>query len=844
MPQRMHTHLVRRHHRLTQMLITRHRLLTRSESGTQLLRSLAGTPGRGERFTPSVRWSAPIPPDDSTGAPDDLAEWWGQNTLPDSAFIEQSDWDTADQDNWEIADQPAQAAVDPPHPPASRPDPAPPVDSLVDLVRQMMGQSPPAGSASPVAQPVTVPVPAPPDVPAQGRPRQPLSHRVAEIPGTPPETSAHKAVPRPIPPDRPPAPEPAAPREQIRPPTPALAASDASVPTPAPTLTDRNISAQAENDPPELADSHIPTPEPTPAPTSAPTSAPTPAPTPLVSEGNPSAPVPPAAPVAPADPPPTNAASATTAPNLAAEPESPSAASAPPPAPVAANSPQEWAARLRRSAQAADVPPPVLPAMPPAQQAAATRAALPASTLPSGEVPLAEPAAVVPEPVTVQPKSDAATTKLPIDHGIPASALAAPEPGVPVPATEMPAEPDIPANTESQLLPALEPADPAAAPPAVLLDDDVAAAILPPPAQAPAQAPELVPEQPTQPVQPQLPLAATDEPARTPPAQQVAAPGNRANSPQEWAARLLGANRTPANPRTDQPQPATRPVTQPRRTPKPQREQPTPIPETTRRFLQPLVGIDPATVRIFRGVLADQVTTAQAADAVTVGADVFLAAQASDESPESLGVLAHELTHVARQREPRFVPPLLKQTPATLDDEEKVARSVEAQVVRQAQVREQQATHTTGTATGTNSAVPVTPMDQFDQPSWPQSDTNQPDEFAWGNLPAPWEPLPAWMSHSAAELPATPAPAAAPTDAGPTGAASTGATPAAAPTVQRAELGRPLDDVLPSAPTIPTAAESQGEAAQTEEPDLDALARQVYAILKQRLAAERRRTGF
>ncbi|MBX0331256.1 hypothetical protein K2Z83_26765, partial [Oscillochloris sp. ZM17-4] len=58
------------------------------------------------------------------------------------------------------------------------------------------------------------------------------------------------------------------------------------------------------------------------------------------------------------------------------------------------------------------------------------------------------------------------------------------------------------------------------------------------------------------------------------------------------------------------------------------------------------------------------------------------------------------------------------------------------------------------------------------------------------------------------------------------------------PAVQRAETGRPTSPAQPYSPTMlpdpPPAAPA---------PDLDALARQVYDVLKRRLAAEMRRRG-
>ncbi|MDQ2998343.1 MAG: DUF4157 domain-containing protein, partial [Chloroflexota bacterium] len=89
-------------------------------------------------------------------------------------------------------------------------------------------------------------------------------------------------------------------------------------------------------------------------------------------------------------------------------------------------------------------------------------------------------------------------------------------------------------------------------------------------------------------------------------------------------------------------------------------ETPAPMRMTTRRFLRPLLGFDPATTRIYRGPQAAQITTAHQAEAVTSGDQVALAAMHSGDTPQTLAVLAHELTHVARQRQPRFVPPIAR----------------------------------------------------------------------------------------------------------------------------------------------------------------------------------------
>jgi hypothetical protein len=221
---------------------------------------------------------------------------------------------------------------------------------------------------------------------------------------------------------------------------------------------------------------------------------------------------------------------------------------------------------------------------------------------------------------------------------------------------------------------------------------------------------------------------------------------------------------------------------------------------------------------------------------VTIGSDIFLAAGHVEEAPETLGLLAHELTHVARQREPRFVPPVLHAAPSPSDDEEELARTVEARAARAA--REQQ------DDPGPPGRPPTPERSLFDDlAGWAQFDpsasvpTGESEvavDSEWGGLPAPWEPLPAWVT--------MPAPSAPPLGAGMAaiGASAPGA-PAAAPVAQLAEVGRSLESA--SQPTSAPSSDSATQPAGEPETDLDQLAQQVYAILKQRLAAERRRSG-
>jgi len=107
---------------------------------------------------------------------------------------------------------------------------------------------------------------------------------------------------------------------------------------------------------------------------------------------------------------------------------------------------------------------------------------------------------------------------------------------------------------------------------------------------------------------------------------------------------------------------------------------------------------------------------------------------------------------------------------------------------------------------------------------------DEPDMSPWGGLPAPWEPLPDVVTRMQAQTgayadsPGSFAPAAPVADS------------AAAPAVQAAALDRNAHDSV--AADVATRPSGNGS---SPAPDVDALARQVYDVLKRRLAAERRR---
>jgi hypothetical protein len=109
----------------------------------------------------------------------------------------------------------------------------------------------------------------------------------------------------------------------------------------------------------------------------------------------------------------------------------------------------------------------------------------------------------------------------------------------------------------------------------------------------------------------------------------------------------------------------------------------------------------------------------------------------------------------------------------------------------------------------------------------------------FNGLPAPWEPLPDWLTTPPPNWP--PAPPVSTTTAVP--ANGSGGFPPSLP-MQMAELERELPP--PDSQSALASAEDsdhQQSPGHGVEPDLDALARQVYILLRRRLASERRRFG-
>jgi Domain of unknown function (DUF4157) len=280
-----------------------------------------------------------------------------------------------------------------------------------------------------------------------------------------------------------------------------------------------------------------------------------------------------------------------------------------------------------------------------------------------------------------------------------------------------------------------------------------------------------------------------------------------------------------------------------------------------RRFLEPLVGFDPEQVNVFTGEAVRLAARDLGADAAAVNGDVLLPNVANLESPEGLGLLAHELTHVPEQvnrvqtnetaqletraqseplRSPRrFVAPLPTLAPITQD----VPFATEEDRARRAEARATQIAR---------NAEPVR------------------DVSRWNGLPAPWEPMPsfersdaeegvislvgaglstsAWGNEVSAPSWSTEGAASSSTEgtasssftapaayssSAPSSAASSSATSSGG--AQLAETGREMPAETGG---------SGGGAAGGGGEDMEKLARQVYDVLKRKLLSERRREGY
>lgn len=314
-------------------------------------------------------------------------------------------------------------------------------------------------------------------------------------------------------------------------------------------------------------------------------------------------------------------------------------------------------------------------------------------------------------------------------------------------------------------------------------------------------------------------------------------------APLEWLARLRRAHGPKPGP--DAPAKAEPPVRAP--------SQGQPISIANRELLEPMIGIDLGSVRVHQGAEAAQATGALGADALAVGEQIVLGAGHQDSDRKTVGLLGHELLHVARQRIPRFVPPILRGMPRAAElgrppfrpsarppsprvpdqrapgvthaaEEEAMALVVEAAAIAASRDRARSVTR------GPGPPAPLPAAEGPDTHESPIPGLTPADPEApppWGTLPAPWEPLPDLLtnrSEAGAEGPAAPS-------------ANAGQWPVTTtPPIQAAGAGRQVPDQPTPEPKGP--ATPGGPAPKA---DLDALAKQVYTVLKRRLAGERRR---
>ena len=327
--------------------------------------------------------------------------------------------------------------------------------------------------------------------------------------------------------------------------------------------------------------------------------------------------------------------------------------------------------------------------------------------------------------------------------------------------------------------------------------------------------------------------------------------------------------------------------------------QPVRLSSSAQRLIAPITGIDPGTVQIRRDAQSDALTKMYRADALTVNGTVLLSARLGAETPEMLGVVAHELTHVARERQPRFVPPALRQplmsanraespSTASLEGQDLQGQSEESialQVEGFARALAQQ-----GMAVSNASAGSARPANGASVNAAGAPKSRSLESVPWGDgvLPAPWEladrlealanpglaaarrqsAQPAFQQ-SASQQPTfqqSAAPQAAYNNASTrsdapsfAGSSSSMSLPAAASSggnasgigrssapvsVQAADQGRSVPTPSPAGP-LPKSPEAAPKPASgsAPAPDLDDLARQVYAVLKRRLITERRRSS-
>ncbi|WP_158263806.1 eCIS core domain-containing protein [Deinococcus arcticus] len=233
-----------------------------------------------------------------------------------------------------------------------------------------------------------------------------------------------------------------------------------------------------------------------------------------------------------------------------------------------------------------------------------------------------------------------------------------------------------------------------------------------------------------------------------------------------------------------------------------------PLAPSARAALAQTLGRAVDDVRVVQNVHVPAALKIARADGLTVGRTVFLAPDTRVDTPAGFALAAHEATHAIRHDQPTFVPQVLRRAGPgpTPQDEEAVALGTEHAVARE----------------------------QRQTPPAPSA-------ARLPGLPAPWEPMPGWDDPVGAPRPAAPGPRAEPLASSPP---SLPAAPPPQPSVpawaHAAASDRPHPGSPPPAAPASTPAVGRRVTAAPQV-DLDQVAREIYARLRDRLGDELRR---
>ncbi|ADV68655.1 eCIS core domain-containing protein [Deinococcus maricopensis] len=261
----------------------------------------------------------------------------------------------------------------------------------------------------------------------------------------------------------------------------------------------------------------------------------------------------------------------------------------------------------------------------------------------------------------------------------------------------------------------------------------------------------------------------------------------------------------------------------------------TPLPLSTQDALARTLGVQAPDVRVVQHAGVTAALDAYRADALAVPGAVLVRPDVNLSDPGGVGLLTHEFTHVLRDTQPNFVPQIAREVVRPGDDEEHVAVQAERQVRARAR------------RPGRADAPAEVPVAAPERPA---------DHGVFAGLPAPWEPMPFWEAPAPGAAPAQPSPQfgaqpSVPFTPSPTVAVALASalpsTPPVAPeraAVRTAATDRSAGAPSPSAPPAQKAETpniGNRQRAAAAGPDLDQLARDVYAVLKARLDTEVKR---